>query len=267
MVDVQLEAAIFRQLSILRRFGNLVFEKRNLVELRKQHLLLPHLFNSHILEDRHFQGAKAANVRDVNVKQTLESEAVSHLGVLKVIVVQNFGQALAQRLEHAFGDVDSELVFEELEHLWAIKCLLLRSCVEVLFLCELADVAKNNGSSVVVDPVICMQVDLLFLVVLGVLLYSLLLSSLTLSSVGFLSLNLGVDFQLATDELREHVELVAGLFDLRRVLLDLILWFIENCGDLWELGLTLFFVIVSLNDGLEALDSPTIEPRVDSSIA
>ena len=180
---------------------------------------------------------------------------------------QNFGQALTQRLEHAFGDVDGELVFEELEHFWAIKRLLLRPCEEVLLLCELADVTQNNGSSVVVDPVICKQVDLLFLVVFGILLCSLLLSSLTLSSVGFLGLNLGVDLQLATDELREHVELVAGLFDLRCVLLDLILWFIENGGDLWKLGLALFFVIVSLNDGLEALDSPAIEPRVDCSIA
>ena len=65
---MELEAAIFRQLSILRRLGDLVFEKLNLVEFRKQHLLLPHLFHGHVLENCHFQGAKAANVGDVNVE-------------------------------------------------------------------------------------------------------------------------------------------------------------------------------------------------------
>jgi hypothetical protein len=49
MVDVELEAAIFGELSILRRFGNLVFKKLNLFQLRKQHLLLAHLFHGHIL--------------------------------------------------------------------------------------------------------------------------------------------------------------------------------------------------------------------------
>ena len=60
---------------------------------------------------------------NVNVKKTLEGEAVGNLGVLKVVVFHNFGQALTQRLKHTLRDVDAELVFEVLKHLWAIKCL------------------------------------------------------------------------------------------------------------------------------------------------
>ena len=77
-----------------------------------------------------------------------------------------------------------------------------------------------------VNPVISMQVDLLFFVVFGVLLSSLLLSSFTLCSVSVLGLFLCFDFQLAANELREHVKLITGLFALRRVLLDFILWFV-----------------------------------------
>ena len=60
---------------------------------------------------------------DVNVQETLESEAVGHLGVCKVIVIDHFCQAQTQRLEHALRDVDAILVFEELKHLWTIECL------------------------------------------------------------------------------------------------------------------------------------------------
>ena len=62
---------------------------------------------------------------DINVQETLESEAVGDLGVVKVIVGENFCQALTQRLEHALRDMDTEFVFEVLEHLWTIECLCL----------------------------------------------------------------------------------------------------------------------------------------------
>ena len=60
---------------------------------------------------------------NVDVQQSFEREAIGDIGVGKIVVCENFGQGVTQRSEHALGNVDTEFVFEELEHLGTVECL------------------------------------------------------------------------------------------------------------------------------------------------
>lgn len=71
VIDVKLEAMFFRQFYIFRWVLLLIGEHFNFTELFDELLLLTHLFVAHDLANRNFKGSQAANVSNIDMKQTL----------------------------------------------------------------------------------------------------------------------------------------------------------------------------------------------------
>ena len=71
MIDVKLEALVLTKFDIFRWVLLLIREHFNFTQRFDELLLLTHLFVAHDLANRNFEGSQAANVSNIDMKQTL----------------------------------------------------------------------------------------------------------------------------------------------------------------------------------------------------